>query len=211
MKSQTMMTDKHNRKSPFVTIGRTALTGALLLGLAACSSAPARDADIFYDIRPSLADISYGSTKSVKLQSVSIKGIQSGRPLVIETNDAPLSFQDVRGHLWHEAPASLIETAIADALIASSQDLIIGTADTIDREDYRLKIIVSKFHFTKTNRAYFAFDAVIKDGRGNILSSERYEFEEAYEGTDYGAAVTALEAAITKGISAISDDIAAAL
>ena len=57
------------------------ILGLGLMALSACSSAPARDADIFYDLRPEIADVTFGSNKIVKVQSVSIKGLQPGRPI----------------------------------------------------------------------------------------------------------------------------------
>lgn len=211
MKSLTNMTGQQTAKTKRLSIGRTAFFGASLMALAACSSAPARDADIFYDLRPELAETSYGSSQVLLVQSVSVKGIQSARPLVVETATSPVQLQDVRGHLWHEAPSSLIETAITDALIAASQDLVIGTNDTVDNEDLRLKIIVSKFHFTPSQAAHFAFDAVLKNKRGQIISSKRYDVSEPLSGTDYSDAVIALEKAMTKALKAVQKDIAAAL
>ena len=187
------------------------MLGFGLMALSACSSAPARDADIFYDLRPEIADVTFGSDKIIKVQSVSIKGLQSGRPLVIENGQAPVQFQDLRGHLWHEPPASLIETALVDAMMKASQDVTFGTSDTVDDEDYRLKLVISKFHFQPGKTAHLAFDAVVKDKRGKIVSTTRYDFVEPINGTDTAQAVAALEIALTKAITAIAGDIANAL
>lgn len=209
-KDKQMMhnTPRTARKSRLIG---SALFGISLLTLSACTSAPARDADIFYDLRPEIGAVTFGSDKVLKVQSVSIKGLQSGRPLVIETAQDPVQFQDLRGHLWHEAPASLIETALVDALIAASQDLVIGTSDTVENEDYRLKLVISKFHFTPGQSAYLAFDSVVKDKRGKIISTTRHALEEPISGPNTQQAVAALEIALTKAIMAITKDIAAAL
>lgn len=187
------------------------LTGLALLALAACSSAPARDADVFYDVRPEIAAVTFGTDKVLKVQSVSVKGLQSGRPLVFEKATNPIQLQDARGHLWHVSPSDLIEAAIVTALSDASQDLVIGSSDTIDNEDYRLKLIVSKFHFTPGSQAYFAFDGVLKDKRGQIISTSQYEFNEPLNAGDYPSAVRALESAMEKAVAELATDIASAI
>ena len=192
-------------------IWRASICGLALCALAACSSAPARDADTYYDLRPEIADITFGTTQVLQVQSVSVKGLQSGRSLVFETAASPVQYQEVRGHLWHVAPATLIETALADSLMAASQDMVIGTNDTIDDEDFRLKLIVSKFHFSPSQNAHIALDAVIKDRKGKIISSTRYDVQEPLSGSDYSDAVKALETALARIITALGSDIASAL
>ena len=200
----------YKNKSPlsYITSG---MIGMTLLVLTACAAAPARDADTYYDLRPTVAPLAFGSTKILKIQSVTVKGLQSGRPLIFEKSTNPVQYQEARGHLWHLAPSSLIETALANALTSASQDLIIGTADTIDNEDLRLKLVVSKFHFAPDHSAYLSFDAIIKDKRGKILSSTSYDIVEPLNASGYEAAVLALEAALSAGITAMSADIASAL
>ena len=197
----------HNYKSMI----RAALGGLILTALGACSSAPARDADTYYDLRPEIAAVSFGSEKTLKLQSVSVKGLQSGRSLVFQADSNPVQYQEVRGHLWHVAPSSLIETATAQALISASQDLIIGTSDTVDNEDYRLKIAVSQFHFVPNDKAIVVFDAVLKDRRGKIISSSRHNVSKPLSGSDYQSAVLGLEEALRAAIADMSAKIAAAL
>ena len=192
-------------------LARSAFVGMTFIALAACSSAPARDADVYYDIRPQIAPVSFGTTQSLKLQSVSVKGLQSGRSLVLEMATAPVQFQEVRGHLWHVSPSELIETAVANALGSASQDLIIGTTDTIDNEDLRLKMIVEKFHFTTDQTAKISFDAVLKNKRGKIIFTKKYETIQASQSAGYQGAVSALEAALASTISQMAKNLSAAL
>ena len=70
--------------------------------------------DTYYDMQPDIAPVTFQSDKTLKLQSVSVKGLQSGRSLVIEKATNPVQYQEVRGHLWHVAPSTLIENAISD-------------------------------------------------------------------------------------------------
>ena len=192
-------------------MARSAVCALALASLAACTSAPARDADVYYDLRPQIENVSFGSTKTMKLQSVSVKGLQSARPLVFEASRTPAQYQEVRGHLWHVAPSTLLEVAIGNALISASTDLVVGTSDNIDDEDLRLRVIVSKFHFSPNDAAHIAFDAVIKDRRGKIVSSTRYDVSEPITAEGYENAVLALEAALAQAITALAKDIAATL
>lgn len=189
-------------------LARSAVGALALASLAACSSAPARDADVYYDLRPQIEQIAFGSTKTMKLQSVSVKGLQSARPLVFEASSAPLQYQEVRGHLWHVAPSNLLEVAVSNALIQASTDLVIGTSDNIDDEDLRLRLIVQKFHFTPNEAAHIAFDAVIKDRRGKIVTTKRYDVSHPMTGAGYQNAVLALEEALAQAISALANDMA---
>ena len=185
----------------------SAVMGLSILALSACSSAPARDADTYYDMRPEIGDVSFGSDKTLKIQSVSVKGLQSGRSLIIEKDTNPIQYQEVRGHLWHVSPSDLIETSMSNALIQASQDLVIGTSDTIDGEDLRLRIVVTKFHFSPNDTAKLAFDAVIKDKRGKIISSTRYDLSQPISGSGYDNAVLALETALEKALGSLVLDI----
>lgn len=201
-----------NNITPYAkTALRGGFCGLALITLAACSQAPARNADTYYDVRPQITDIAFGSDKVLKIQSVSVKGLQSGRSLVIESATNPVQYQEVRGHLWHVAPSDLIETALADALIKASQDLKIGTGDTIDNEDLRLKIVVSQFHISPATSAHIAFDAMLKDKRGKIITSTRYQISEPVTAAGYEGAVSALEKGLSNAFSALAQDMAAAL
>ena len=188
-----------------------AATGLALLALSACSSAPARDADTYYDMRPQIAPVTFNSNQVLKIQSVSVKGLQSGRSLVFEKQTNPVQYQEVRGHLWHVAPSDLIESAITNALISASQDLVIGTSDTIDNEDMRLRLVITKFHFTPDTAAHLAFDAVLKNRKGHIISSTRYDISEPITQAGYEGAVLALEAALGEAIIALASDVSQAL
>lgn len=185
--------------------------GLSLLALAACSSAPARVADAYYDLRPEIAPMNFGSDKVLEIQSVSVKGLQSARPLVFQASSSPVQYQEVRGHLWHVSPSSLWERAVATTLAAASEDLVIGTSDTVDEEDFRLKLTVSQFHFIPDHLARIDFDAVLKDSRGKIVSVHRYEAEEPLDGSGYANAVLGLEKALSAALQLMANDIQIAL
>ena len=204
MTKRLHLTPNASQKS---TLLASASLGLGLLLLSACSSAPARDADTYYDMQPDIAPVTFQSDKTLKLQSVSVKGLQSGRSLVIEKATNPVQYQEVRGHLWHVAPSTLIENAISESLMAASQDLLIGTSETVDNEDMRLRIVVRKFHFTPAQNAHLAFAAVIKDRSGKIISSTNYDISEPITGSGYESAVLALEKAMSQAIEDLVSDI----
>lgn len=184
---------------------------AALLALAACSSAPARQADIYYDLRPTIAPVSFASNKVLEVQSVTVKGLQSARSLVIETGISPVQYQEVRGHLWHVAPSNLIERAVTDALSSASQDMVIGLSQTVDNEDYRLKLTVEKLHFKPADAAHLDIEAVLKNKSGKIITTKRYQIAQAITGSDNQAAVMALELALADMIGQLAQDIRSAL
>ena len=186
-----------------------ALAGLIMLS--ACAAAPARDADKYYDLRPVIEPISFGSAKSLAVQSVSVKGLQSARPLIALQNDAPIQFGEIRGHLWHVAPSTLWQRAIADSLADASQDLKIGTTDTVDDEDYRLKVTVTQFHFVPSQKAIIDFEAILKNSRGKIVTVKRYQAEQPLAGADIGDAVIALQEASSAAITQLAQDLKAAL
>ena len=195
-------------------ISKTANLIAVIIGvilLSACAAAPARDADKYYDLRPTIASLSFGSQQSLAIQSVSVKGLQSARPLIALQNDAPIQFGETRGHLWHVAPSTLWQRALADSLSEASQDLIIGTTDTIDNEDYRLKVTVTQFHFVPTQKAVIDFEAVLKNKRGKIIDVSRYSAEQPLAGETIDDAVMALQNAMSDAIALLAQDIAQAL
>ena len=195
-------------------MSKTANLIAVIMGvvlLSACAAAPARDADKYYDLSPVIAPITFGSEQSLAIQSVSVKGLQSARPLIALQNKAPIQYGEIRGHLWHIAPSTLWQRALADSLSAASQDLQIGTTDTIDDEDYRLKISVTDFHFVPSETAIIDFEAVLKNKRGKIISVNRYSAAEPISGDDIGAAVIGLQTALSKAISLLAQDIQTAL
>lgn len=184
---------------------------AALFALAACSSAPARQADIYYDLRPTIAPVSFASNDTLEIQSVTVKGLQSARSLVIETGKSPVQYQEVRGHLWHVAPSNLIERAVTDALSSASQDMVIGSSQTVDNEDYRLKLTVEKLHFTPSETAHLDIEAVLKNKSGKIITTKRYQIAQAIAGSDNQAAVMALEMALADMIGQLAKDIRSAL
>ena len=195
-------------------MSKTANFIAIILGLillSACAAAPARDADKYYDLRPAIAPLSFGSTQSLAIQSVSVKGLQSARPLIALQNQSPIQYGEIRGHLWHIAPSTLWQRAVADTLSAASQDLKIGTTDTIDDEDYRLKLSVTQFHFVPAEKAVIDFEAVLKNSRGKIISVNRYSAEQPIDSEEIGDAVIALQNALSDALSLLAKDLKAAL
>ena len=94
-----------------------------------------------------------------------------------------------------------------ESLMAASQDLLIGTSETVDNEDMRLRIVVRKFHITPAQNAHLAFAAVIKDKSGKIISSTNYDISEPITGSGYESAVLALEKAMSQAIEDLVSDI----
>ena len=199
---------KHNLMKKSATF-IAAMMGLLLLS--ACAAAPPRDADKYYDLKATIAPLSFGSQQSLAVQSVSVKGLQSARPLVELQNAEPIQYGEIRGHLWHVAPSTLWQRAVADALSEASSDLKIGTTDTIDNEDFRLKISVTQVHFVPNQKAVIDFEAILKDSRGKIVSVNRYSAEQAISGNDVAGAVIALQDALSSAIAQLAQDVKAAL
>ena len=196
------------------SMSKTANFIAIIMGLillSACAAAPARDADKYYDLRPAIAPVSFGSSQSLAIQSVSVKGLQSARPLVVLQNNAPIQYGEIRGHLWHIAPSTLWQRAVADSLSEASQDLKIGTTDTVDDEDYRLKLSVTQFHFVPAEKAVIDFEAVLKNRRGKIISVNRYGAEQPIASQEVGEAVVALQNALSEAVALLAKDLKAAL
>ena len=106
---------------------------------------------------------------------------------------------------------ALWQRAVADALSEASSDLKIGTTDTIDNEDFRLKISVTKFHFVPNQKAVIDFEAILKNSRGKIVSVNRYSAEQAISGNDVAGAVIALQDALSSAIAQLAQDVKAAL
>ena len=98
------------------------LTGSLLAGslLAGCTPAPSRAPDIYYDMSLTPVEQNYGSTASLSISSVSAQGVMSGRPFVVRASSDPLSYTELRGHLWHIPPAQLLQSALVESLSAGS-------------------------------------------------------------------------------------------
>ena len=70
----------------------------LVLLLAACSAATPRTPDTYYDFSLALPPLAFGTTDSIALQRVDIRGVQSGRALVVVAGETPRRFQELRGH-----------------------------------------------------------------------------------------------------------------
>ena len=181
------------------------------LFLAACTAAPARVADKYYDLQPRIGSFMFGSNASIRVDSITVKGLQSGRPLVIQAGDAPVHYEEVRGHLWHVAPSTLLQRAIVDALSDASGDATIGTSETLDTNDFRLKLTVTKLVIMPDEAAAIDIEAVLKNKSGDILLVETYQGQTGVRGAGYDAAVLAMQDALADVITRLAADIRQAL
>ena len=174
------------------------LTGSLLAGslLAGCTPAPSRAPDIYYDMSLTPVEQNYGSTASLSISSVSAQGVMSGRPFVIRASSDPLSYTELRGHLWHIPPAQLLQSALVESLSAGSSDLIIGTSETITSPDFRLKLKVQQFSFRPGIDAALSLSAIITSKSGEVIYSGTVAAEYPVSGEAPSDAVRAYQNAL---------------
>ena len=198
-------------------LGRTSMKWAPLVAicaslvLAACAAAPARVADKYYDLQPRIGSFMFGTNASIRVDSVTVKGLQSGRPLVIQAGDAPVYYEEVRGHLWHVAPSTMLQRAFVDALSEASGDATIGTSDTLDMSDMRLKLTVTKLIIMPNEAAAIDIEAVLKNKSGDIILVQDYQGQTATRGAGYEGAVLAMQDALADVIGRLAADIRQAL
>ena len=116
-------------------VSRLAGAVAGLLVLAACSAAPARSPDAHYDLDVVMAPVSFGTEAAIALRRVDVRGLQSGRSLVIVTGTEPIRFQEQRVHFWHFATPTLIERAFLTSMNEASADATFGASNSFDKID----------------------------------------------------------------------------
>ena len=190
-----------------------ALSGAVaaMLVLAACSAAPVRNPDTHYDLDVAMAPVSFGAEAAIALRRVDIRGLQSGRSLVIVTGTDPVRFQEQRGHFWHVATPTLIERAFLTAMNDASTDAAFGPRDSFDSVDYELVMTVSRFAHVPGGEAMVDFDATVTTANGEVLLARSYWGRAPLAGDAPADGVTGLGVALGEAMAVFAAELAAAL
>lgn len=187
--------------------------GSILVSitLTSCAPAPSRSPDVYYDIALAPVVQTYGSTASLSVSPLSAQGVMSSRPLVIQSSSEPLSFTELRGHLWHVSPAQLLQSALAESLSAGSTDLIIGTSETISSPDFRAKLKVKQFSFRPGIDATLTLEAILRSASGDILYSGTLSATHPISDDTAAAAVRAYQHALQELSAELAGIISAAI
>lgn len=179
--------------------------------LLSCSTAGPRMPDTHYDLAVTLPPLRIGASTTVELQRVDMRGLQSGRALVMITGDTPRRFQEVRGHYWHVAAPTLIERAFLDAMNTASSDARFGTGKTMPDAAYRLTLVVDEFAFAPDGVASVSFEAVMTSRTGEIVLAETYQGTAPVAGAETGDGVLALAVAAGTAFAALASEMASAI
>ena len=193
---------------PFRTLA-VAIAG--LLVLAACSAAPVRSPDTHYDLEVAMAPVGFGTEAAIALRRVDVRGLQSGRSLVIVTGTDPVRFQEQRGHFWHVATPTLIERAFLTAINEASTDAAFGTSDSFDKIDYRLALTVSRFAYVPGGEAMVDFDATVNAADGDVLLARSYWGRAPLAGAAPADGVNALGVAFGEAMTVFAGELAGEL
>jgi ABC-type uncharacterized transport system auxiliary subunit len=193
---------------PFRTLA-VAIAG--LLVLVACSAAPVRSPDTHYDLDVAMAPVGFGAEVAIALRRVDVRGLQSGRSLVIVTGTDPVRFQEQRGHFWHVATPSLIERAFLTTMNEASTDAAFGTSDSFDKIDYRLVLTVSRFAYVPGGEAMVDFDATVNAADGDVLLARSYWGRAALAGEAPADGVNALGVAFGEAMTVFAGELAGEL
>ena len=190
-----------------------ALAGTCLaiLLLAACSAAPVRSPDTHYELDVTMAPVSFGAEAAIALRRVDIRGLQSGRSLVIVTGTDPLRFQEQRGHFWHVATPTLIERAFLTAMNDASTDAAFGSSDSFDSVDYRLTLTVSRFAHVPGVEAMVDFDATVNAADGDVVLARSYWGRAPLVGDAPADGVNGLGEALGEAMMVFATELATAL
>ena len=181
------------------------------LVLAACAAAPTRAPYTHYELDASIPPISFGVNGSVMLRRVDVRGLQSGRSLITVIGEEPMRFQEERGHFWHVATPTLVERSMLTAFNAASADLVFGTADSLDKPDYRLVVTVTRFAYDPAGDAMVNFDATVSMSGGDVVLARSYWGRAPLANSSPAAGVTAMGAALGEAMSVFSQELATAL
>lgn len=179
--------------------------------LAACAAAPTRAPDTHYELDASIPPVSFGVNGSVVLRRVDVRGLQSGRSLITIIGEEPMRFQEERGHFWHVATPTLVERGMLTALNAASSDLVFGTADSLDKPDYRLVVTVTRFAYDPSGDAMVNFDATVTKSGGGVVLARSYWGRAPLADSSPAAGVTAIGAAFGEAMTVFSGELAESL
>ena len=190
-----------------------ALVGACLaiLVLAACSAAPVRSPDTHYELDVAMAPVGFGTDAAIALRRVDIRGLQSGRSLVIITGTEPLRFQEQRGHFWHVATPTLIERAFLTTMNDASTDAAFGTEDSFDSVDFQLSLTISRFAYVPGGEAMVNFDATVNGATGEVVLARSYWGRAPVAGNAPSDGVNSLGIALGEAMTVFAGELAAAL
>ena len=158
-------------KGLFLRIAGPALAALIL---AACAAAPTRAPDTHYELDASIPPVSFGVNGSVMLRRVDVRGLQSGRSLITVIGENPMRFQEQRGHFWHVATPTLVERSMLTAFNSASSGLVFGTADSLDKPDYRMIVTVTRFAYDPDGEAMVNFDATVTAAGGDVVLARSY-------------------------------------
>ena len=145
------------------------------------------------------------------LRRVDIRGLQSGRSLVTVSGQAPLRFQEQRGHFWHVATPTLIERAFLTTMNDASTDLVFGTADSLDDPDYRMILTVTRFAYDEAGEAMVNFDATVSASGGDVVLARSYWGRAPLAGATPADGVNALGEALGEAMGVFAGELANAL
>ena len=187
------------------------LLATALLALTACAAKPTRDADTHFGLTANIAPTSFGTTETVSLRRVEIRGVQSGRALVHIVSDNPPQYQEARGYFWHVATPTLLGRAFDEALQQASTDAVFGTNATLQDADYSYIVDVETFAFEPNGDARLVATIVVKDQQNGIVLSERYATTAPVSASSATGGVTALSKAVSAAVALFAADLAAAI
>ena len=194
-------------KGLFLRIAGPALAALIL---AACAAAPTRAPDTHYELDASIPPVSFGVNGSVMLRRVDVRGLQSGRSLITVIGENPMRFQEQRGHFWHVATPTLVERSMLTAFNSASSDLVFGTADSLDKPDYRMIVTVTRFAYDPDGEAMVNFDATVTAAGGDVVLARSYWGRAPLADPSPSAGVTAIGAALGEAMTVFSSELAAA-
>ena len=205
------MTRTEKSRSEMLFVKKTLLLCVAAGFLLSCSAAGPRTPDTHYDLAVTLPSQSFGSSTAIALQRVDMRGLQSGRAVVMITGDMPRQFQEVRGHYWHVAAPTLIERAFLAAMNTASTDAHFGTGKAMPDAAFRLALVVNEFAFAPQGMASISFEAVMTRRTGEIVLSESYHGTAPVAGADASDGVLALSAAAGTAFAVLAGDMTSAI
>ena len=193
--------------------GLRTLVGACLaiLVLAACSAAPVRNPDTHYELDVAMAPVSFGTDATIALRRVDIRGLQSGRSLVMVTGTEPVRFQEQRGHFWHVATPTLIKRAFLTTMNDASTDAAFGTEDSFESVDFQLSLTISRFAYVPGGEAMVNFDATVNGATGEVVLAPSYCGRAPVAGNAPTDGVNSLGVALGEAMTVFAGELAAAL
>ena len=97
------------------------------------------------------------------------------------------------------------------AFNAASSDLVFGTADSLDKPDYRLVVTVTRFAYDPSGDAMVNFDATVTKSGGGVVLARSYWGRAPLADSSPTAGVTAIGAAFGEAMTVFSGELAESL